>query len=316
MVVYDPYESSYGKLINIEKNKKELQKYLITSGFNNHNYEYSSNPNNKLLFIIGANQDERDLIPFNHPLIFKDVKDQTVIAVDLRKYVKQIDGFPLNISEVVKDKASCDFLINTSLIISDFMSSDFGEYRKLYESVTSSFSLFISNIINMLVTLNPMEKLLVEVAVCYYSNASLTPGDDMKDYYGSIVARMSHTKLSLPVNKRTIEETIEKLDVNKINTETLMSCIKSVLPEEKATLINETLFLNYLSNLTYLPGGNETLIIALDNICVWMSVLYSSLADVTYKKSRLSNILDKNSRTISAKDYIKDLELILKSKIN
>ena len=316
MVVYDPYASSYGKLMNVEKNIKELQKYLITSGFNNHNYEYIPNPKTKLVCIIGANQDEKDLIPLNHPLIFKDVRDQVTIAVDLRKYVKSVQDFPMNLSEVMKDKASCEFLINTALIISDFIAAEYGDYRKLYESMTSAFALFTSNIVNLLIALNPMEKLLVEIAVCYYANAMLTPGNDMSDYYGPIVARMAHTKLSLPTTKRLIEDTIKDIDVSEVSVSSLMTCIRTVLPEEKAGLIDETLFLNYLSNLTYLPGGNETLIIALDNVCVWMSVLYSSLADVTYKKSRFSAILDKNSRAIGGKEFVRDLELVLKSKMN
>lgn len=312
----DCYSTSYGKLLNISKAQSELKKFIITSPNKNLNYEYRCNPTSRLVVISGSTLEEKELTIFNFPLMFKDIKDENVIAVDVRKYVKPTNDYPLNLSEIVKDKAGFNFLINTALIMSDFNNQDFGEYRKLYESITASYALFVSYVVNFLIPLNPLEKLYVETAVCYYANVLLTPCNiqELSEYNGSIIARISHTKLSLPLNKKTIDEITPKLPITDASITTLINVIKSVLPEEKAELIEEAPFINHMSNMWYGPGGNEALIIGLDNIAVWISLVNSCLSDTTYKKSRFSNILEKHSRNIDAKNFIKNIELIIKSK--
>lgn len=316
MICLDPYKTSYGKLLNVSKAEAELKKYIITSTNKNLNYEYQCNPTSRLVIITGATPEEKEMTIFNHPIMFKDIKDNDVIAIDIRKYVKPHNDYVTSISEIVKDKAGVNYLINSALIIADFHNEDFGEYRKLYESITASYALFVSYVVNFLVPLNPLEKVYVETAACYYANVMLTPGtiEDIPEYNGAIAARISHTRLSLPVIRKTIDELIPKIPLDYISVATLINIIKSVLPEEKEELINETAFINHLSNMWYGPGGNEALIIALDNIAVWISLVYSCLSDTTYKKSRFSNILEKHSKNINSKETIRTLELIFKSK--
>ena len=317
MICTNPYKTSYGSLLNIAKPEAELKKYIITASNKNLNYEYQCNPTSRLVIITGGTQEEKEMTIFNHPIIFQDIKGNDVIAIDIRKYVKPHPNYPMSVSEVAKDKAGVNYLVNSSLIIADFNNEDFGDYRTLYESITVSYAVFVSYIVNFLVPLNPLEKVYVETAACYYANAMLTPGtaDDLPDYNGAIAARISHTKLSLPVVRKTVDEVISNLTINEISTKTLINIIKAVLPEEKAELINETAFINHLSNMWYGPGGNEALIIGLDNIAIWISLVYSCLSDVTYKKSRFSNILEKHSKNINSKEFVRILDLLFKSKI-
>lgn len=315
MVITNVYQTSFGKMINTQKIIKELQQYLISTPCENLNYEYLTNNEAKLVFITGCNKDEKDLGIWNYPLVFKNLKDQNVIAVDLRKYVKDSKEQPIALSQVMKDVANSNFVINSSLITSDFLTENFGEYRNNYNSITAAYSVLVSYLVNIVINLSPVEKLDVELASNYFANLLLTPGEDYKSYHSAILARMSNTKFSLPVTKKSIEATIDKLDLDgNVTIKGLVNIIKNVLPEEKASLINETVLLSLFGNMWYGNGGGEALVISLESMPLWISIVYTALSDKTFNKTRLSNILDKANKQINSKEFVKDISNILKQK--
>lgn len=108
MPILDPYETSYGKLINKSRLVKEIRDYVLKSG-EKLNYEYESGSDATLAFITGYSKEEQELSLFEHPLLFKDIKDKDVIAVDMRKFLRESKEKPLKLSELVKDGAGFDF---------------------------------------------------------------------------------------------------------------------------------------------------------------------------------------------------------------
>ena len=316
MLIIDPYSTSYGKLINKDKISKELTKYLITTRNGNFNYEYQNIEENDIVYILGFDQNEQDLPMFTHPIVFKDMKEREHIGIDLRKYVKFIGEQPLNIEEVYKDSAGCKFLITSSIVISDFLAEHLEEYRKIFKSVTSAYAVLVSNIVDMVIKLNPLEKYDLEIAIAYYANLLLVSTKNIEEFRDSIIARLNNTKFSLPNNKKHIETIV--INLEKIITEYsivgLINVIKAILPEEKAELINESIFVNMLSNLWFGPGNNETIIMALECMPLWIALVYSCVDDVTFKRSKLSTIFDKYSKNIDSKELVKTMELIIKSR--
>lgn len=316
MIIVDPYSTSYGRLLNKDRITKELTKFLITTQHRNLNYEFSNGENNDIFYIIGLDQNEQDLPIFNQPMVFTDMKNFIHIAVDLRKYVKPVKEQPLNLEEIYKDAASCKFLINSSLIMSDFLGENYGDYKKVTVSVTMAYAILVSHIVDMIIKLNPLEKYDVEIAAAYFANLLLIPSLKIEEYRDAIIARLSNARFSLPANKKHIASVIENLEQNEINysIDGLIRIIQSVLPEEKSDLLNESIFLNMLSNLWFGPGTNETIVMALESMPLWIALVYCCVDDVTYKRSKLSTIFDKYSKNIDSKEFVKSMELIIKNK--
>lgn len=318
MIISDPYLTTYGKLFNKEKIVKDIQKYLISIGRTDLSYEYNTGNEIKLVIITGCTKDEQELAIFNYPIVMKDIKNNTIIAIDLKKYVKDTNDYPINVSDIFKDKSSCEIYINMAIIMSEFLTENFATYRKLYSNIAGAYSSFLTYLIATAIPLSIAEKLDVEIAMNYYANLLLTPGNKYEDYKDSIIARMSNSKFSLPVNRKIIQPVVDKLPLEQIelNITTIIDIIHSVLPPEKSSLINEKIIISLLGNMWYGINASDLLLIGLESMPIWITVIYYALSDNTYKRTKFTNILEKNSKVIEGKELVKALEVHLKTKHN
>jgi len=159
---------------------------------------------------------------------------------------------------------------------------------------------------------NPQELVRVEIACAYFANLLFIDQRDIPDMRNNIVARVSNFKYSIPVGKSLITSTLE--DIPEINQDIygLITLIKTVIPEEKAELVNDALLVNLLSNIWYGPGGNEPLVIGLEHMPTWIAIVYVSLANLMYKRAKLTSILTKYNKSIDSKEYVKEIEIYLK----
>lgn len=320
MILTDPYQTSLGKLIDTDKVIKEIQRYLITTKNYNLNYEYmatsSSSDNVRLVFITGCDEDEKELPVWSYPLVFEDMKKTQTIAVDLRKFTKDLKNQPLTLESVMRDEGSSKFLINTALIMADFITENFGAYRPVYNNVTIAYGMLISYLVTSCVALNPIEHLDVELAATYFANLLLTPGTEYLDYRDAIIARMSNSKFSLPITKKSIAALLDKIEaVDDLTIAGLIRTIQYVLPEEKKGLITDNLLISLLGNMWYGNGVNDALVIGLEYMPLWIALCYTALGDKTYKRARLSTVLEKSNRHIGVKDFLKVMDLVMKEKI-
>lgn len=316
MIQYDPYSTSYGSILNTDKVKKELQKYLITTPLRNLNYEYITNKDIKLVIITGCVLEEKELPIWDMPLLIEDIKGNKHICVDLRKYVKTVDQQPLKVSEIFKDKSACTFILSAALFMADLAADEFAEYRKHFNTITLAYSFLISYLVDVVIKLNPVEKVETEIMIAYLANLMLSPSPKDEEYVPAIIARLSTAKFSLPVNKKTIENVVKLYVPNKVVTiKDLVNGIKMTLPQEKGDLITDGILINTMSNIWYGPGSNETLLMGAECMGIWMALVYSALSDQTYKRSRLATILDKFSRNLNSKDFVKAMDLVIENKI-
>jgi hypothetical protein len=280
----------------------------------NLNYELAENTGNKLMFITGYNKDEKDLPVFDHPLIFKDHRNNLVIASDLRKYVRPDKEQALNIKDITKDTNNVNFILIRTLATQEFLSGDVGTFREIYKGITTALAMVISNIITVSLPLNPVEKVYIEIVISFYANRLFSNTNNMDELKDAVYARITNSKLSIPVNHNTVVTVMSGCNLNANTIEDLITNIKTVLPAEKANLVSTELLINSMSNLWFGPGGTEAMIIALEHMPTWIALVYSCISDNTFKRSRLAMLLDKSKRNINDKLIKTTCELFLKDK--
>ena len=307
MLLLDPYETSYGKTLHKDRLMKEISLYYTANAEKNLNYEYNAF---NVFFILGYDKEEENLPLFNHPLIIEDYRGNKFVGCDLRKYTKTKGEQPLNIADVISDRASAINLINSTLIINDFLLDNYSKYRSVFVPTCTAYAFLISYLVNTIIALNPLEKHEVELAAMFHANVLLIPDQPAKtdDHLDIIAARMQKSKLSLPVSRKGVDQVIALCNSYDPTITALVQNIQAVLPPEKANLFNEALLINLLANMWYGHGASESLYMSLECMPMFMSLIYSALSDRTYKRSRISTLLDKYSKQINAKQFIVDME--------
>ncbi len=312
MIIENPYDTSFGKLINTKNITNELMKYLTGVDSRDLNYEFTRSGDNHIIFITGYNDEEQELPIWEHPLVFTDSKNREIVAVDIRKYVKKLDEQPLNIYDVVKDKSSLDFLVLRSLLTLDFINGDIGLHRAVYKHGSVALGVWMSTIVNALIALNPLEKAYVEIAVTYYASLLFVREESIKDMLSGVEARVSKGRYSVPIPPKAIGNLINKLNPGIGGISGMIHNINQVLPEDKQQFITEDAIVNMLGNSWYGPGSVETIIMSLEHMPTWLALLCVNSENKSYKRTKIATVLEKGMKVIKPKEIIKHFELYLK----
>ena len=309
MIIIDPYETKYGKLIKIDSIKTTVAKYMLTND-DDISYGYTTNSDVGFVCITGYNPSEQEIPIFDHPLIVTDIKNRKYVVVDIRKYVRQHSKYtPL--SEIIKDKSSVDFIILRGLLTASYVSGNMGILRNVYKECIASHAIFLTYIINIIVGLNIAEKINVEIAISAYLNTLTVNDDDAQSIKSVVVPRLYNGIYSMAVAKKEIEKVVDRFDYNPADMDGLIYNITSVMSDGKKEFIDSNVIYQLLNNTWYGPAGTEAIYVSLEHIPTLIALVYTSYTDMTYKKSRYSSLLQNYKTKIKPDNMIKSVNKLL-----
>lgn len=304
-----PYGTELGATIPIDGIREDIKRYLVVAD-SNLNYEYLLD-NLDLIILTGYNEYEKEIPSFTYPLMI-EYRHTKYLVIDCRKYVSSISDQPLNVKDITRDNTSLKFLINTSIII-DYSDGNSGLFRDIIGNTGVAFSFFMSNVINNIILLNPLEKVKVELVAFYYYNL-LNGVTDSE----TILTRINRIKLSIPLTYREANSILKDTFFDKdydVTLRGLLSMLRDAVDDEnKKKYISYEVFVNSLGGAWYGPGTNEALVIACECVPLWTSICYTLFKEVVYNKSRLGSLMLKNSRNINGVELVKKMDSYLKTK--
>ncbi len=311
-ITANPYDTTYGKMLNITNAQKELLKYYTSTKDTNLNYEYGHGIPVSLLVIIGYNEDEKNLPVFDHPVTFTDIRNNTVVAVDMRKFVRQTTEQPMTLREIAKDTASLDFIMLRAMLTAQFIHGDTGIMRNLDKNFATGFALLLSWLLNIMGNFNPVDKVSIEIVIAHYYYSLMLDENDLPDMQANLHSRIAKTPLSLPITVKNVENTLRNIRPEIRTLDGLIENIKLVISDDKRMFINTDALVSLISSMWFGPGGSEAMIMSLEHVPTWMALMYSTVCDKTYKRSRLAGTLDKYSSKIKPSEVEKGIELYFK----
>ena len=300
--MFEPYRTTYGSLITIDKTKQELTKYLTTADINALEYEYPTNGDVRSVYITGYDEAERDLPSFEHPMLITLLSGVRVVVSDMRRYLTHTDVQEARLVDITKDKNSVDFNIIRALLITDFINGNIGQHRSVFAPSTTAMGVWLSGMIGTTVLLDPLESFAVEICASYYANTLYYPVGAAEENKDAIAARVLNSKHAYTISRKAVKEITDQYNfdhTSKLNE--LVDNLGIVLPEEKAQFVTVDSIIAAMGNVWFGPGGSETPIMALENMPTWLALVYSSITNRSYKKSRIGTLLNKHARTIDSK---------------
>ena len=309
--MFEPYKTTYGSLINISKLTAALAKYINTVDLNELEYEYPSNTTSRVVYITGYNHDEKELPAWDHPLVMKTLKGETVIVVDVRLYVKSEDEISARLEDIARNKNGLGFVITRGLLTKEFLDGKIGDHREIFKPATTAMGVWLSGMIGTIVGLDPVEMFKVEIITSIYSNTLFYNHEDVQKNMDVIVARVTTAKHAYKFNKKEIQEIASNYRLSKDKLEELITNIAAVLPDSKKDFITIDTVITAMGNIWYGPGDSETPIMALEDMPTWLSILHAVITNRSYSKSRIGTLLSKYNRVIDAKLIAKHIDRLV-----
>ncbi len=312
--IINPYTTTMGSMLKIAITSKELIKYLTSTNLGGLNYEFINTKEVNYTMLTGCTTQEKELPAFNHPVIVESVMGNTHICVDVRKYVTSTVVQPNSIQSITKDSVSVIFSTLRAMIMGDYIGGRFGVLLPIYKNMATAYAMLISKLLQPILSLTYVEKLNVEIVAAHYFYSRLTT-DDTADMQESIMGRITTTELTARPGIAMVKEIVGSINQMVDGVDTLIENIIKILPEYKSKMLTTDVLVNTLNNLWYGVGNKETMVIGLEHMPTFMSMVYCTLYDNTYRRSRLFTILDENKRKIMPDAIVQNIGGYYKEKI-
>lgn len=313
MLVTLPYDTEYGKRIETNKIKTELFKYLSTIDASELEYDYTTDSKVKLLFITGKNEDEKRLPIWDHPILVEKLRIGDAVVIDLRKYnrsIKEGEDF-LKLTDVVKDVSHLEFMLLRGLLTVDFLTENYSVVNQQMKGIMSGYSFFITNLLSTLVPLTFIEQAGVQAYVSIYTSLLTTESDDINNILAITSTRLANSKNFGSLTKTTLDKMFSRENIEDLykqygrTPKMLEALIKLGVNDDKKDIIDINVIYNALTNMWFGPGGNEVTIMSIEHIPTWIALQVIASTDATFKRSRLTMLLDKASKAINPQEVNK-----------
>lgn len=317
-----PYETYFGSKISVDKVKQELTKYLGSVDVIPLQYEYVIDNKFKLAFIIGKNQDEKELPMWEHPILIENIKNGPVLAIDLRRYVKNVDNTDdiMYLAEHIKDKNHVDFITLRAMLTSEFLNENYCVLTPVVKNISTAFALTMSTIVGTMVNLTVTEKMYIEFVSFLYINFISSDSEDVEHICDIAAARAASSKLSGSVSKPVIDKVYSMMPIAELyknfnkTPQLLVSLLKQALSEDKRDLVELEGIYNTIHTMWYGPGGSEAMVIAIEHLPTLAALINFATNDSSFKRTRISVLLDKFKRSIVPADLEKYFKGYIKNK--
>jgi hypothetical protein len=303
MVLKDPYDSKILKLLNKSTIISNINRYIITDyaylrqrekikfkPFKNEYLELTP------VVLYGLTDIEKEITPFNHPLINLENK---WIALDLRSIVS-----------VTKDKE--DYSIrNTSeyeLAIERFILTGMwyiGKQDMLYgyKLPHIAFGNWLSENLARKFGLDLTAQMYLKIlSLIYYSK--LFTEEFTSDDYTKLVIRLKD-EIIVPKLVDEVYSKIEKLD----DIDDFCRECYNVTGNIRLKNLDYNVLINIINNNWFGLNGKELVMLSLEHPATWISLCYAAITQRSFNKNFIGNIVDKLNRRGRGEEFIKALSL-------
>lgn len=281
-------------------NVSKLKDALIKAYNSNKNYDVMNIDGYNFVFVIGKD-DEKNIPFWDFPFILDGVKNDKVVYVDLRKFVKGDIKDVVSLSDALRDKAGARYAITVAIYATLLDKGEVGRFKTVQDSLATLYGILISTVIKQSVQLNPDEASLVEVvSQAFVHNMYLDSYNDA-DAESVLRARLTRGKYSIPVvGKEKVNYVLKNIKIREVSFEGLINNIKSCL-SDKGEFISYEASLQLVPSLWYGPGQALTALTHLENLATMLALYSTALLDPSYKRNRLATLLSSNKRRIDLK---------------
>lgn len=303
MVLKDPYDSKILKLLNKSSVISNINRYIITDYAylrQKEKIKFKQFKNDYLeltpVVLYGLTDTEKEITPFNHPLISLENK---WIALDLRSIVS-----------VTKDKENYE-IRNTSeyeLAIERFILTGMwytGKQDMLYgyKLPHIAFGNWLSENLTRKFGLDLTAQMHLKIlSLIYYSK--LFSDEFTNEDYTKLVIRLKD-EIIVPKLVDEVYSKIEKLD----DIDDFCRECYNVTGNIRLKNFDYNVLINIINNNWFGLNGKELVMLSLEHPPTWISLCYAAITQRSFNKNFIGNIVDKLNKRGRGEEFIRALTL-------
>jgi hypothetical protein len=312
------YEGTLGSFQDTDKLETELNRYLAKTN-ENLSYEIKED-RTRIIIITGKNDDEKDIELFQHPFIFKTIRGEEAIALDMRPFMKHKLDDMVNILDKLQDKYNgvlqLQRLVYTKLILDD--KADWLTYVK--PQLTEAFSSIITTTTTMMVF-----DRTIQDAVAIMAKLHFTSMDDedkhnkLSDYITRLnrkdINELTHGDLKELYGYLTLAYAREDLVLPSRSIGSLTRNIKLGIMSGRGEGLTADLYVQTLGRGFFSLDSKNLAIGMTEHLPTFMAIIVSVMLEGVNSKSTFRKILEGNKRNVKGKELAVQLLEVYENEI-
>ena len=296
------YDTTIGKIFNQNKLEFPLKEALVSGMLPNRNLGVEQIDQKKAVFVLGGSPNEINVPSFIHPYLIENFKGIDYLVTDLRLFRTKSDEFMSDreFEASVKNKTEYSLVKSRAALNLLWLSPEIKRLRARFVFAGSVFAAWLSQAISRAYALDFQDQLRIMAVSIYYYFSLFTEnkrleGDELEL---AVIHTIKATKFpSVEVYK--LFENIEQIDGIESYCEEVKKAIENVRLKD----FNLAMLLTLIRNSWYGTNSKELLSVALEHPPTWISIVFATMTERTYRSSSLYKLIETQARRSNGDEF-------------
>jgi len=314
------YDGTVGVFFDKDKLEQELRRYLVNVG-DTLSYEVKTGETG-VIIITGRNNEEKNIIPFEHPFVFTDVRGRRYVAIDLRAFMKSNLDDMINVTEKLNDKYNGKLQLMRTIFTRLMLDGELDWFRVTRNLIITNFGILLKQFTHLITFDKQLSDRVEYIAKLH--EATLDDDNEIsleqavERLPSKDIANLKHGKekdlLSLLIK-------LEQLGKFKLPSRTLGGLVKNiqaVVDNNRAAGLSPDLYTQVLSRSFYSFNSTALAIAMIEHLPTFISVYTMVTTEGINSKSNFRKILNSFKAVLKPKElsetfnrvYNNNLELL------
>ena len=310
------YNGTLGVTTNVDKIIHEINKVLIKVD-NTFNYEVKENKY-KVILITGKYEEEKHIPNFNHPLVFKDNKNNDSIAIDLRLYMKSNLEDMINVTDKFSDRYNGELQLHRLILNKLFLEDNTSFMSSINTNILNTFTSILSSLISTIIYDKSILNITTLVSALHYitmDNSNLNFNMCLDALPVNISKKLYNGDLKEYKNKIEILIESNKFKLPSEYITTLLDNIKVLSDNNKVQGITEDMLISILSRGFYSLNNKEMSVAIIEHKPTLLAIIYSVITEGVNSKTIFRKIIEGRKSIIKPKDISKTIKQVIEDNI-
>lgn len=284
------YETTIGTGLHTKNIALQLRQVLVSSLSSS---TFSGDQEPYLESITGKDVSHASVPVFVHPYLVDGIDKKNYLFIDYRPFVKidSVDKWDPKV--IIKNTVEYNFAKARLLINKVLLTQGSGSLSGLSSLPMGVFASWISEAVTHRFALDMSEQVKLTVLACIYYQTLFVENEDLDEQMLNVFKANAIRVLKIPAT--IVYEVTDNIPLFT-NIKSLCEVIKTKLENSRLEDFNEGVLITMLKNTWYGSNAAEILAVALEHTPTWVSLVYTSISERTFKNSTIAKITERYSK--------------------
>ena len=310
------YDTTVGKISStVKKLEQSLKEALVVGELQNRRLGVEKIDQRVAVFLIGGSTDEANVQPFIHPYLIQNFKGQDYLVTDLRLFRTTSQEWLSDKEFEAGVRNKTEYMLAKSRAVLNLLWLDPMEVNRIrarFNFAASVFAAWLSQAISKAYALDFQEQMRIMAVSMYYYYSLFSTENRLEG--DALETAVVHTIKTTKFPATEVYSIFESLGEMK-NIEDYCTEVSKVIQNVRLRDFNLAMLLTLIRNSWYGSNAKDLLSVALEHPPTWISIVFTTLTERTYKTSSLYKLIEMQGKHGNADEFRMNYAELMKNTV-